>query len=157
MKNFIFTGSTLFFLVVFVKLPHLLWPTGVILAWFSEKGLVMYKDFLNFYFPLSTYFIVPFMKLSNWNLRVEPFISLFIALASTGVIWQIAKKYFTVWGTFISLSFFTLLFYFFTTAIQYTVEATIGLVVAFLIYQIFTYFTKQAALNKSSLFLHAIV
>lgn len=97
------------------------------MAWFTDKGLVMYKDFLNFYFPLSTYFVLPFLKISNWNLELEPFLSLCIALATLVVIYKTAAKFLTPLGTSFSVIVFALLFYYFTTAVQYTGEAITGL------------------------------
>lgn len=112
----------------------------------------MYKDFLNFYFPLSTFFIVPFMKIFNWNLRVEPFISLLIALSTLVILFRIAQKHLKCWGALVSLSYFSLLFYFFTTAVQYTVEAMIGLIIALLLYRMLPYFKSQVGLNRLNLF-----
>ncbi len=87
----------------------------------------MYRDFLNFYFPLSTYFVWPFFKLTNWNLETEPILSLFIALLTLAILYQTTKKFLSPIGTSISLLFFSALFYYFTTGVQYSGEAITGL------------------------------
>lgn len=97
------------------------------MAWFADQGLVMYKDFLNFYFPLSTYFILPFLKATNWSLETGPALSLVIALITLIILFKTAKQFLSPLGTSISLFFFAALFYYFTTAIQYSGEAITGL------------------------------
>lgn len=97
------------------------------MAWFTDKGLIMYKDFLNFYFPLSTYFVLPFLKIANWNLEIEPLLSLIIALITLVVIFKTALRFLSPLAVSFSIIFFTLLFYYFTTSIQYTGEAITGL------------------------------
>ena len=96
------------------------------MAWFTDKGLVMYKDFLNFYLPLSTYFVLPFFKVTNWNLETEPLLSLVITLLTLILIFKTATRFLSPLGTSLSLFFFAVLFYYFTTAIQYSGEAITG-------------------------------
>ena len=123
--SLIFSGIWL--VLLYFRLPHLIWHSGVLMAWFTDRGLIMYKDFLNFYFPLSTYFVLPFFKITDWNLETEPILSLAIALLTLILIFKTATRFLSPLGTSLSLFFFAALFYYFTTAVQYTGEAITGL------------------------------
>lgn len=121
------------FLALFSSLPHAIWHPAVVLGWFVSKGLVFYRDFTNHHFPLATFLALPFLWISGWNLQIEPFLSLIIAVATLFLLFKISIKLFSWTGTTTCLIFFTALFYYFSTSIQYSMEAVIGLFLTFLL------------------------
>src|SRR3989338_5012953 len=135
--SLIFSGIWL--VLLYFRLPHLIWHSGVLMAWFTDKGLVMYKDFLNFYLPLSTYFVLPFFKVTNWNLETEPILSLAIALLTLILIFKTATRFLSPLGTSLSLFFFAVLFYYFTTAIQYSGESITGFFLILTVNRVFSF------------------
>src|SRR3989344_224009 len=135
--SLIFSGIWL--VLLYFRLPHLIWHSGVLMAWFTDKGLVMYKDFLNFYLPLSTYFVLPFFKVTNWNLETEPLLSLVITLLTLILIFKTATRFLSPLGTSLSLFFFAALFYYFTTAIQYSGEAITGFFLILTVNRVFSF------------------
>ena len=135
--SLIFSGIWL--VLLYFRLPHLIWHSGVLMAWFTDRGLIMYKDFLNFYFPLSTYFVLPFFKITDWNLETEPILSLAIALLTLILIFKTATRFLSPLGTSLSLFFFAALFYYFTTAIQYSGEAITGFFLILTVNRVFSF------------------
>lgn len=88
------------------------------------------------HFPLSTFLLFPFYLISNWYLKLEPLFSLILALATLALIFRISIRLLSQKATILSLAFFTLLFYYFTTSIQYSMEAVVGLLLTIIIYKI---------------------
>lgn len=121
---------------IFFRLDHTLWHPGIIFAYFMNKGLIFYRDFTNMHFPLSTFLLLPFYLVSNWNLKIEPLVSLIVALLTLLVIFRLSSILLSQKGTIITLFFFSLLFYYFSTSIQYSMEAVLGLLLITIIYRI---------------------
>jgi len=131
-KFFLFGGSILLFLtnlIVFLRLPHVVWIPSFVGTWLTSKGLIYYRDFIQTHFPLSHLVVYPFLKLFNWNLEVEPFFSFFILILTLIFIYLINRSVsLSRKGFWVSGIFFSTLYWYFSTWVQYSQEALIGLV-----------------------------
>lgn len=131
-KTYLILGSILLFLtnlVIFFKLSHVVWIPSFIGTWFTSKGLIYYHDFIQTHFPLSHLVVYPFLKLFNWNLEVEPFFSFFVLILTLIFIYLINKSISSSnKGFWVSGIFFSTLYWYFSTWVQYSQEAFIGLV-----------------------------
>lgn len=136
-KRAIFSFCTLFLVFFYLKLPHLLWLPGILYSYFMSQGYIFFKDFLNFHFPLSTFLILPFYLISDWNLKIEPGMSLIISIATLFVLYKTCARYLSLRGTAICLVFFTILYFYFTTAVQYNLESLVGLLLSLLLLFLF--------------------
>lgn len=119
--------AILFLSSLFLFIPHTIELTGVLETWFPYKGLALYKDIAMFHFPLGRFILIPLHLLSNWNLELDPFVGLGIAIANLMLIYHFGKKYLSKTATSIALIFFAIFFWFFATAILYFHEMLIGL------------------------------
>lgn len=111
----------------FFFLPHTIELSGTLDTWFSYKGLIFYKDFNSFHFPIGRFILMPIHLLSNWNLELDPFVGLGIGVGNLIVIYYFGKKYLSEIATAFALFFFAIFFWFFATAILYFHEMLIGL------------------------------
>lgn len=132
--TFIISLTLLFHL--FLSLPHLIWHPGYLYSWFISKNLVIYRDFIHYHLPLATYLIFPFYLAFNWNPEVGPVFSLITASLTLYLLYKISSKYRSQTAS-TSLLIFPFLFYYSTTAVQYTMEAVAGLLILLLIYRLF--------------------
>lgn len=140
----------LFNLIVYLKLPHLLWTPSFMGTWFTSRGLIYYRDFIQTHFPLSHLAVYPFLKLFNWNLEVEPIFSFLVLILTLIFIYLINKSISSSnKGFWISGIFFSTLYWYFSTWVQYSQEAFIGLLltVVFLLL-VKTYSTKNNLSRK---------
>ena len=114
-------------IVAFLFIPHTIELTGTLETWFPYKGLTLYKDISMFHFPIGRFILVPLHLLSNWNLKLDPFLGLGVGLFSLYTIYIFGKKYLSPFGTIVAMLFFTTFFWYFATAILYYHEMLIGL------------------------------
>ena len=147
----------LFNLTVCLKLPHLLWTPSFMGTWFTSKGLIYYRDFIQTHFPLSHFIVYPFLKLFNWNLEVEPFFS-FVILLLTLIFIYFIKKSITLSnkGFWISGIFLSTLFWYFSTWVQYSQEALIGLILT-LVFLLLTRAYSSKTISPKNLFFMGIL
>lgn len=148
--------AVVWLIFLFTKLPHLIFHPGVLFSWFISEGLIFYRDFVNPHFPFATFFIYPFFLLSNWNLEIEPIISVILSIFTLVAIYLIIIRFLSKTAVTVSLLFFAILFYYFSTAIQYNLETVIGLLVAILIYRISSYL-NVGKLTAFGLFLDGVL
>ncbi len=135
---------------LYFQLPNLIWHSGILLSYFLSRDLIFYKDFINFYFPFSTFFVLPLYLLTNWNMKVEPVTSLIIAAITLLILYKISRKILSQIGVSIVLVFFALLFYYFTTGVQYCLEALAGLFLTVIICYLFS--SRVKSLNSVHIF-----
>lgn len=116
-------------LMIFLKLPHVVWIPSFMGTWFTSKGLIYYRDFIQTHFPLSHLIAYLFLKLFNWNLEVEPFLSFIVLLSTLIIIYLINKSASSSnKGFWFSGIFFSILYWYFSTWVQYSQEALMGLI-----------------------------
>lgn len=135
--NKVLIFCTIWLAFMYFKLSHLIWIPGIVFSWFINQGLIFYKDFINFHFPLSTFFILPFYIFTGWNLEIEPLLSLVIAILTLFMLYKTSKKIVSPEGMSVCLIFFSILFYYFTTSIQYNMEALLGLLLTLILFNLF--------------------
>ena len=113
--------------LVFLKMPHLTWIPAFMNTWFYDKGLLYYKDFIQLHFPIPHMVAYPLLKLTNWDILKEPFLALFTAILTTLILYKIAQKYLAPPSRTAVLVFFSLLFWYSSTWVQYSGESITGL------------------------------
>jgi len=127
-----FAWHILFYLFIprFIELPNV-----VETRWVYD-GLISYKDFTTFHFPLGRWILIPLYLISNWNLQVGPFAGLILNLACVAIIYKFGKKFLNKESTAIAIAFFTAFSWFLGTGIMFYEEMFVGLLllIAFYIY-----------------------
>lgn len=116
-----------FIVTVFIFFPHTIEITGVLETWFPYKGLVPYKDFGSFHFPLGRLILLPFHLITNWNLRVDPFLGLATSLLTLRLIYTYSKKFSSRTAVGASIIIFAVFFWYGATAALFFHEMLIGL------------------------------
>lgn len=129
------TSTWLLFLFLFN--PHFVELTGTLETWFPYKGLIYYKDFAAYHFPLGRLILLPFHLLTNWNLEIGPFLGLISGIGSLTIIYLFGKKYLSKIGTSLALFFFTIFFWYVATGILFFHEILIGLILAAILLLLF--------------------
>lgn len=137
-------------MIVFLKLPHVVWTPSFMGTWFTSKGLIYYRDFIQTHFPLSHLVVYPLLKLFNWNLEIEPIFSFLILILTLIFIYLINKSISSSnKGFWISGIFFSTLYWYFSTWVQYSQEALTGLVLTIIfLLLIKTYLNKVITLRN---------
>ncbi len=137
-------------------MPHSIWHPGILFSFFLSKGLVFYKDFANMHFPLSTFLVFPLYLISNWNLDIEPAVSLLIGILTLIFVFFAARTFLNNFGSAVAIIFFSIFYYFSSTSIQYSIEQVIGLMLSILIFKVITAF-KLKLFNQPNLLLIGIL
>ncbi len=146
--NVVLVLCILWLAYLFISLPHLIWHPSFLLSWFMSKGLIIHKDVMHVHFSMATFFSYPFLKFTNWNNEVEPLLSFVIAVLTVFILWKFSKTFLSNKAISLALFFFSLLFYYFTTGVQYTMEAICGL---FTITSFFVFFKIYRSKSISKL------
>lgn len=157
---FKYMGSSRFFLyltsawLIFLFLfnPHYIELTGVLETWFPYKGLIYYKDFAAYHFPLGRLILLPVHVLTNWNLEYDPLLALVAGIGSLMLIYLFGKKFFTSLATSISLIFFSAIFWYAANGILFFHEILIGFLLAAILLLLFSVY-KERSLSSKKLFL----
>lgn len=127
----------------FKTLPHLLW--GVMIdTWFISKGLIMYRDFFSSHFPLTTYFSLPFDVLFKWNTQTGSILSLMISFGTLLLIFKTTRQFLSPFTSGLAMLNYSLLYYYFSTAIQISEEAILGLLITLIFYNISSCLQKDS-------------
>lgn len=130
-------------IVSYFSIPHLVELPGIIESWLTYKGLIYYKDFATFHFPLGRWIMLPFYLASNWNLEAGPLVAL---LTSFIVIWLLAKN-FKIFldhkGISIAIVFFSIFNWFLATGIVFYHEMFIGLLLLVCLYLLLQIYTDK--------------
>ena len=119
-------ASSLWLIILFLFNPHFIELTVTLETWFPYKGLIYYKDFAAFHFPLGRLILYPIHLLTNWNLELDPLIGLFLGLINLALIYTFTKKILSSIGISFCLIFFSLFFWYAATGILYFHEILIG-------------------------------
>lgn len=138
-------------LFLFFKLPHVSWIPGFTGAWFLDKGLILYKDILQTHFPFTQFFLFPFLKISNWNLWMEPIIAFIIVISTSIYIYFKTKNWLSKKARVASLFFFSSFSWYFVTQIQFCEELLMGFFILVIFVTTINSFTKK--INNKKLFL----
>lgn len=125
------------FLFLFLFNPHYVELTGTLETWFPYKGLIYYRDFAAFHFPLGRLILLPFHLLTNWNLEIGPFLGLVSGSCSLVIIYLFGKKYLSSTGTSLALFFFAAFFWYAATGILFFHEILIGLLLSAILLLLF--------------------
>lgn len=136
--------------LVFLFNPHYI-ELSVLENWFFIKGLVWYKEFPAEHFPLGRLVLLPTQLLSNWSFKLDPFVALLTGSLSLLLIYRFGKKYLTHYGTTVSLLFFTIFFWYFTTGVQFFHEILIGLLLLSSTYLLFNMYMEKKLSQKKLL------
>ncbi len=126
-NKIIYTVGFAFLVISFLFLPHTVELTGTLETWFPYKGLIAYKDFAAYHFPLGRLILLPIHLLFNWDLRPDPFIALITALVSLHLIYTYSKRLNCKLALVAGISFFSVFFWYGATAILFFHEMLIGL------------------------------
>lgn len=94
-------------------------------SWFAFKGLVFYKDFPSFHFPLGRVPLIIADYFSNASLGSGSYLALFFGLLTLYPLYLIGRKFLSKTANFITLSFFALFYWIAQSAISYTYETVI--------------------------------
>lgn len=138
--------------IIFVFSPHYI-SSGIILeSWAISKGMILYKDMASFHFPMGRIVTLILHQLNNWDLRWDPFLGLFVGVASMILIYNFGKKFLKPAGQIISLLFFTLWFWYLSTGVMFFHEEVIGLLLIIDLTLLFS-FIKQKVPDLSKLIL----
>ncbi len=127
----------------FIFIFHLIELPGLLESWWTYKGLIYYKDFATFHFPLGRWILLPFYILTNWNLQTGPTLGLITNITSVTLIYKFGQKYFNKIGTTISIIFFSLFSWYLETGIMFYHEMLVGL----LLLITFFYFSNKYSLG----------
>jgi len=149
--------SSLWLTLIFLLNPHYIELTGVLETWLPYKGLVYYKDFAAYHFPLGRLILLPLHLLTNWNLEFDPLVGLVTGITSLVIIYKFGEKFLTPWGTAISLTFFSSFFWFAATGILFFHEMLIGLLLALTIYLFYNANTQKKLTAKKLFILGTLI
>lgn len=150
----VFLRLTSFWLIlIFLFNPHFVELTGVLETWFPAKGLIYYKDFAAYHFPLGRLILLPLHLFSNWNLELDPFVGLAMGIGTLILIYLFGKRFLTPKGTSISLFFFAVFFWFAATGVLFFHEILIGFLIALSIYLLFDVYKKGVVIPKTAFIL----
>lgn len=144
--------SMVWILFFFIFSKHYIEPTGVVEAWFSIKGLVYYKDFVTYHFPLGRWILIPFLEFFNLDFRPLPFLALFIAYSNLWLVYLFCKRYLSPSAAMISLFFFASFYWFFATQVLYYHDLAIGLFTTLVLLSTF-YILEKKFLSFNKIFL----
>lgn len=111
----------------YFSLPHLVELPGIIESWLTYKGLVYYKDFATFHFPLGRWVMLPFYLASNWNLEAGPLVALLTSIIGIWLLKKTFKDFFDSKGFVVAVIFFSIFNWFLATGIVFYHEMFIGL------------------------------
>lgn len=93
-------------LFVFWRLPKQAFVEGLLESWYTSKGLVFYKDFINQYFPFLHLLLIPFHQIFGYTQEV----SILLAPANSIILFILlavfSAKFFKGWHKVIPLAFF---------------------------------------------------
>lgn len=143
--------------LIFLYNPHQVEITTLLETWFPYKGLIPYRDFAMYHFPLGRAITFPLHVITNWNIRFDPFIALGLGTCSLILIYTLAKKILTPLGNIVSLLFFTLFFWYFATGILYFHEILIGFLLIASLLLLFTIHTSKKLSLKKTLWLGVLL
>lgn len=149
----IFQSGLVILVFIFIFNPHYLNTDDVLLTWFSSKGLIWNRDFAGFHLPLAHLSTLPFHLIFNWNFVPDLFLGLFVGCITLLLIFYYGQKYLTKIGTSISLIFFSIYYWYFTTGILYINEALIGMLIFAAFFLCQNMVTKQTVTYKDSFLL----
>lgn len=145
--------SILWLLLIFLINPHYIELTGVLETWFLSRGLVYYKDFAAYHFPLGRLILLPVHLLSNWNLELDPLVGLVMGIGTLIVIYMFGRRFLTPIATSISLIFFSVFFWFVATGVLFFHEIMIGFLIALIIFLLFQIYNDKKISSKKNLIL----
>ena len=138
----------------YIVLPHYIELTGVLETWFLHKGLVYYKDYPAFHFPLGRLILYPIHLITSWNLEYDPVLALVTGLTNLYLIYRIAIKHLSSWGTSIALVIFATFYWHSATGILFFHEQLIGLLLTFILYILYR---SESKISKGSLLLIGVL
>lgn len=146
--------SCLLLVIIFLLNPHYIYTISIIDQWFAAKGLIFYKEFGEFHFPLGYLLFIPMQLATNWNLELQPFLGLFFGIATLTILYKTGLKILTPIGNTVSLLFFSMFYWYAATGIIYYEEILMGFLLSGLLFFILNLDLKSSKifLNKRTLF-----
>ncbi len=106
-------------------------------SWFPYKGLIFYKDFPSFHFPLGRLPLTIVHFFTNGSPEYGSYMALFFGLLTLYPLYLFSRKFLSKAATFISLLFFALFYWIAQGAISYTYETLISFFLAITLYLFF--------------------
>lgn len=137
---------------LFIFSKHYIEGTQVLDDWFTYKGLILYKDINEYHFPLARFIQLPIHALTNWNLTIDPFYALITALTTLFLIYLFGKRFLSSKATVISMTFFSIFFWYFATNISFFEEMLSGLLQTIIILIIFSLNRSKNITTKQTFF-----
>lgn len=137
--------------VFFALIPHLIELPNLLESYWTSRGLVYYRDFATFHFPLGRWVLTPLYLAFNWNLQVGPYMGLMLNILCLLLIYKLGKKFLDDKSTSLAIVFFTAFSWFLGTGVMFYHEMFIG----FLLLLIFLVFAKASTsgINKKNAFI----
>ena len=125
-SNLIFLFISMFWIIfVFLGKRHFIETGNTIDNWFFSKGLVFYRDFESWYFPLGRFIMQPLHLLTNWDLRYDPIVGLLLGIGSLLIIYRVSLTIKNTFSTGVSLVYFSVFYWFSATGVAYYHEQLI--------------------------------
>ncbi|MBX4205645.1 hypothetical protein KW795_00435, partial [Candidatus Microgenomates bacterium] len=144
--------SILFLIFLFLFNPHYISLGNVLEGWGVDQGLVLYKQIASFHLPLGRIPPLILYKIFNWDLRVTPWLGLFIGITNLIVIYKFGKKFLSQQATILSLIFFASTYWYFATGISFYHEQQVGLFLSLAILWFYNIFFSKDKSNIKSKF-----
>jgi len=141
--------SSFWLILLFLFNKHYVDTLEAVESWFVAKGLIYYKDFAAYHFPLGKIVMIPIHHLTSWNFATIPIIGLFIGLSTLLLIYYFGKRFLSQKGTVAALLFFSFLYWYTATQILYYHTQLLQF---FLMGAIFLYFSLDQSKQKLSKF-----
>ncbi|MBU2028962.1 MAG: hypothetical protein ABIG91_00765 [Patescibacteria group bacterium] len=126
-------------------------------SWFPYKGLIFYKDFPSFHFPLGRLPLMLIHYFTDGNTGSGSYLALFFGLLTLYPLYLFGAKYLSKIATFISLTFFSLFYWIVQAAISYTYETLISFFLAITLYLFFNLLDNLTLSPKKLLIFGLIV
>jgi len=126
--------AVLFLILTFIFIPHYIELSDVVESWFFAKGLLFYKDFVAYHFPLGKLILLPIHYLTALDLRADPFLGLAIGILTTVFLYKIGILVKNKISIPLSLFFFSIYYWLTATGVQYYHEQLIALLLTITIY-----------------------
>lgn len=125
-------------------------------SWFAFKGLIFYKDFPSFHFPLGRVPLIIADYFSNASLGSGSFLALFFGLLTLYPLYLIGRKFLSKTASFITLAFFAFFYWVAQSAISYTYETVIAFFLSFTLL-LFLNLNHELSLNAKKWFIFGLV
>ncbi|MFC1625833.1 ArnT family glycosyltransferase [Patescibacteria group bacterium] len=161
MPKKIYTKLIIFILALwiifwFVFNKHFVEVGAYMESWFAYKGLIFYKDFSTFHFPLGRLPLMLIHYFTNGSTGSSSYVALFFGLLILYPLYLFGIKFLSKTATFISLAFFSLFYWITQSAISYTYETLISFFLAITLYLFFN-LVDNVTLNPKKLLVFGLM